>query len=182
MGHGKHRAARPLAVAGIAATLVSGGGFATTQAFASAAAGAHTLCSGYSACDARGMTDHGYATHASVEHWNSATGHNCTNYAAYVVTSTGYELPKGVVLGNATLWASQAAAGGVKVDHTPTVGAVAQWVAGEHSSQYGHVGVVEKVTDKEIVVSADNYQGDFHWTVIPRSDAAFPTSFVHFTA
>jgi surface antigen len=65
--------------------------------------------------------------------------------------------------GMAYQWASQAQAHGVPVDGTPAEGAIAWWgaVAGGTSSS-GHVAYVEDLGNGYIVVSEDNYGGNFH--------------------
>jgi hypothetical protein len=60
-------------------------------------------------------------------------------------------------------------------NQTPAVGAVAWWSSGD-----GHVAYVEKVvSNDEIIVSEDNWGGDFHWKRITRS-SGWPIGFIHF--
>ena len=69
-------------------------------------------------------------------------GDNCTNYVAYAESSLGVPTPQ-YSLGNADQWVAAASAHGVRVNHTPTVGAVAVWYG--EMGWSGHVDVVEAV-------------------------------------
>jgi surface antigen len=89
--------------------------------------------------------------------------------AVYGVATPNYSL------GNANTWASRAAAHGVRVDAAPSVGSVAQWPGGSS----GHVAVVEEVGANYIVVSEDNWGGDFHWVKLTPG-GYYPTNFIHF--
>lgn len=80
----------------------------------------------------------------------------CTYYAFNRRAELGR--PIGSNWGNATTWASLAAASGFRVDKTPAVGAIIQNTGGWGG--YGHVGVVERVNpDGSILVSDMNYAG-----------------------
>jgi N-acetylmuramoyl-L-alanine amidase len=79
---------------------------------------------------------------------------NCTAYAYDRRSQLG--LPVGDHWGNASTWAMYASAAGLRVDHTPSVGAIIQWDAygGAWIGYAGHVGVVEAVNgDGSIVIS-----------------------------
>ncbi len=140
------------------------------------------LCSGYSSCEAAGFTTHGYAQHRSTSYWGMYAGHNCTNYAAYVLSMVdGMHTPPYLVgHGNAYQWGPAAQANGVTVDGTPTVGAVAWWNQYNVPSS-GHVAIVEQVGAGFIVVSEDDFGGDFHWAKIGPGNF-YPTAFIHFLA
>lgn len=154
------------------------------------------LCNGYTACGTNGYTTHGYQSHSSTSYWNMDTGDECTNYAAYVESAV-YKVPKPTYnLGNANTWAKNAHAHGVKVDHTPSVGAVAQWngpTSGHPEkgiSSAGHVAVVEQVgpNNSYIVISQQDISSDtngYDWQIIyagvPSTQyEPWPDNFIHF--
>lgn len=61
--------------------------------------------------------------------------------------------------GGAENWATNAAALGVRVDQTPSVGAIAHWGVGELSGASGHVAYVERVNvDGSVDVTEYNYR------------------------
>jgi surface antigen len=138
-----------------------------------------SICSGYANCNASGHIDHGYGTHSGTLYWTMYSGHNCTNYTAYVEqTVNGVAQPQPYNLGSAGTWDDYAAMDGYAVNGTPVAGNVAQW-------DTGHVAYVEGVTKngdgstQSITVSEDDYLGDFHWRVItPSGD--WPDHFIHF--
>lgn len=106
------------------------------------------------------------------------SGHNCTNYAAYMAIQNGAATPNRN-LGNAADWAWNAAQAGVVVDDTPAVGAIAQWDSNAGSS--GHVAYVEAVTSNSITISEDNYSsGPFRWRTITTGSSNWPSNFIHF--
>jgi surface antigen len=143
-----------------------------------------TLCSGssYSTCTSAGYSDNGYSTHSSTSYWSMYSGHNCTNYVAYVEQTTNGAPTPSYSLGNAYQWASQASAHGVTVNGTPGAGSVAQWNAASWNTNDGHVAYVEGVNgDGSITVSEDSYpSGPFDWRVIPPSSPYWPNNFIHF--
>jgi hypothetical protein len=53
------------------------------------------LCSGasYGVCINAGYTNHGYHAHSGASYEGADTGHNCTNYVAYVETLKGVARP-----------------------------------------------------------------------------------------
>jgi hypothetical protein len=107
-------------------------------------------------------------------------GHNCTNYAAYRLIQNGANADYLKGHGNAYEWGSQASAHGVAVNGTPAVGAIAWWDANSNGvSGSGHVAYVEEVGDGYIVVSEDNYGGDFRWVKLTPG-SRYPTAFLHF--
>jgi surface antigen len=77
---------------------------------------------------------------------NGYTSGYCTSYVA-----SKLPIPSG--WGNAKAWPANAEADGYAVNEQPTPGSVI--VTSE--SRYGHVGVVEKVTDNYIEISEMNY-------------------------
>jgi len=166
------------AVSSAALTLVLAGGIAlgaATPASAAVGAASATLCTGYEACAAAGMSSHGYATAGKNMYWRMYAGHNCTNYAAYMMVKAG--LPNVRPWTNAT---GDAAGWGVgmksKTTTTPGVGSIAWWTGGS-----GHVAYVEAVlSPTEIIVSEDSWGGDFHWRVISKANGSWPKGFVHF--
>ena len=144
-------------------------------------ASATTLCTGYASCAHAGYSTHGYENHPTTSYWGQFSGHNCTNYAAYVMKSV-YGVADHNGLGNAGDWATNAQKQGVLVDHVPTLGSVAQWPANTGGAgKDGHVAVVEVVAKGYIEVSEDNFGGDFHWIkFVPGG--YYPVNFIHFAA
>lgn len=93
-------------------------------------------------------------------------------------TSSGRELSD-----NATPGSGRAALlpRGAPVDPTPAVGAIAWWTANANPyiGASGHVAYVEKVnSDGSVVVSEDNFGGDFDWRQYDPG-TYFPTGFIH---
>jgi surface antigen len=101
------------------------------------------------------------------------SGHNCTNYAAYRLIRNGVDASYLRGHGNAYEWGGQAAAHGVPVNGTPAVGSIAWW-----NSSTGHVAYVEEVGAGYIVVSEDNFGGNFYWKRLTAGN--YPTAFIHF--
>ena len=157
---------------------------------ASAASAPSTLCSGYQGCTIGNFTTHGYQNVSDRSYWTMYAGDNCTNYVAYVESTTYRVTAPNYDLGNGGQWASAASAHGVVVNDVPSVGAVAVWTGySPGMSSSGHVAVVEAVgpRDSYVVVSqqhmidADGYD----WVRIMRSSAAnewenWPSGFIHF--
>jgi surface antigen len=141
------------------------------------------LCSGtsYSVCINAGYTDHGYHEHSGTSYWGADTGHNCTNYVAYVETLNGVARPS-YHLGNAWQWWSEAS-GHVPENGTPAVGAVAWWGKNQGGvGSAGHVAYVEAVGGNgSITISEDAFpSGPFDWRVISAGSARWPGGFIHF--
>ncbi len=135
-----------------------------------AGATATSLCTGYTPCAAAGMSDAGYGAASGTSYWTMYAGHNCTNYVAYRLSRNGVAYPGN--LGSAGAWAANARAFGFAVDSTPAVGSVAWFAA-------GHVAYVEAVDANGIVVSEDNWNGDFHWKRLTPG-GWYPNAFIHF--
>lgn len=92
-----------------------------------------------------------------VSYWGMYAGHNCTNYVAWRLSSTGIARPR-TQPGNAADWAANAVIDGYAVDDVPTVGAVAQWDAGVGGyGADGHVAYVERVEDDGTVLVSEDY-------------------------
>lgn len=162
-----------------------------TSSAATARAAGHEVCAGYGGCSAATLTTHDYAAHAARSYWEMDAGDECTNYAAFVEQTVYGVAAPDYVLGDGGSWASAAAAHGVAVDHTPTVGAVAEWeddtpgIGGP-----GHVGIVEavgpdgrwiEISQQHIDSDADGY--DWMRIVDRPSDTSWepwPSSFIHF--
>lgn len=104
---------------------------------------------------------------------------NCTWYAYERRAQLGR--PIGSFWGNATSWASYAAAAGFKVDNTPEVGAIAQWNAFQGGSGYaGHVGIVERINpDGTVFVSEMNFAGNFNRVTQRTISAGSVSSYIH---
>src|SRR6478735_8569201 len=120
------------------------------------------LCTGYDACAKAGYSNAGYKDHSSTSYWSQSTGHNCTNYVAYRIVTNGLPNKRPATLS----------------DDAPAVGSVAWW--GTAFSSTGHIAYVEKVVSaNEILVSEDNWGGDFRWRSITRSGGLWPAGFIH---
>lgn len=103
---------------------------------------------------------------------------NCTDYAAWKVSSLGVPADRYKGLGDAKTWAARAPAKGVRVDAVPAVGSVAVRTTGT----FGHTAFVEEVRpDGTIRVSQYNYRADGNYSENMGTPAAFGFSvFVHF--
>jgi surface antigen len=149
------------------------------------------LCSGYDGCDAAGMPSHDYSSGYYTSWWDMDPGDECTNYVAYV-ESTVYGVPTpDYELGNAADWPAAAAANGVVVNSTPTVGSVAVWNPYSPGiGPLGHVAVVEEVGPRNswIVISQQHLLADadgYEWTRLNPNEPgaeweAWPNYFIHF--
>lgn len=155
----------------LALALVAG---ALVANVAPASAASRYLCTGYTACADAGFSNHGYSANNGKSYWRMYGGHNCTNYAAYLMVKAGRSSERPWTgNGNANGWGV-----GMKniTDNTPAVGSVAWWDTGSA----GHVAYVEAViSSTEIIVSEDNWGGDFDWRVITK-DSGWPKGFIHF--
>jgi surface antigen len=132
------------------------------------------LCKGYSACASYGMTSHGYDGVNKKSYWRMYGGHNCTNYAAYLMVKAGHKnvRPWTNATGNAAGWGVGLKS---KTNTTPTVGSIAWWTGGS-----GHVAYVEAVlSPTEIVISEDSWGGDFYWRIITKANGGWPKGFIH---
>lgn len=134
------------------------------------------LATGFTGCQTKGYSTHDWQNYYTNSYWNAYSGHNCTNYAAYMAISNGATTP---IYGNACYWATRAKSAGYTVDNTPAVGAIAQWDANSvtYVGSAGHVAYVEEVGSNYIIVSEDNYGGDFRWRKV-YSDL-WPSNFIH---
>jgi surface antigen len=149
------------------------------------------LCTGWARCDALGYDSYGYGSHDGAMYWRMFPGDNCTNYVAYVESKVYHVATPRYLLGDGGQWAYIARAHGVVVNHTPAVGAVAEWDGGSFGiGGAGHVGVVEEVgpRDRYIVISQQNMYSDrdgYDWTLIragfPSDEwQPWPSNFIHF--
>ena len=132
------------------------------------------LCKGYSGCASYGMTSHGYDGVNKNSYWRMYGGHNCTNYAAYLMVKAGHKnvRPWTNATGNAAGWGVGLKS---KTNSTPTVGSIAWWTGGS-----GHVAYVEAVlSPTEIVISEDSWGGDFYWRIITKANGGWPKGFIH---
>lgn len=138
-----------------------------------------TLCTGYDSCNLAGRPHYGYKERSGVQYWGMFAGHNCTNYVAYRFVNRG--MPNQRPWngdGNASNWGVAMAA---KTNGTPVRGAVAWWAANRSpAGPTGHVAYVEQVnSDGSIVISEDNWGGDFHWKIITPDGSGWPSGFIH---
>jgi surface antigen len=204
---------RKALTAALSALLLSAAATCATAATAAAASTpvSFPLCAGWQApvaneispCNLAPYTVHDFQYNWNISYWGmnpdqdtapSGTWADCTNYAAFVESTVyGVPAPNPALPANATNWATGAAADGDTVNHTPTVGSVAQWYANDNNgvvSSSGHVAIVEAVgpNDSYIIVSQDNVENlpDYYgWAEIPNapdSPAAepWPDNFIHF--
>lgn len=104
---------------------------------------------------------------------------NCTWYAYERRVQLG--LPVGSFWGNAATWAMYARAAGYRVDHTPSVGAIAQWNAYQGGAGYaGHVAIVESVnSDGSITISEMNYMYNFNRVTSRTIAPSSVSNFIH---
>jgi len=140
------------------------------------AANWEVLATGFAGCQTKGYSTHDWQNYYTSSYWNAYSGHNCTNYAAYMAILNGAATP---IYGNACYWAIRAKSAGYTVDNKPAVGAIAQWDANSvtYVGSAGHVAYVEEVGSNYIIVSEDNYGGDFRWRKV-YSDL-WPSNFIH---
>lgn len=167
-------------LAGALATAALVGAAVVGVATPASAVSATVLCQGYAGCADLGMFSHGYSSHSGTEYWRMIAGHNCTNYAAYMVRVNGGPSARPWSgNGNASAWGG---ANKKLTTTTPAIGAVAWWDANKDGAGWaGHVAYVEAVIDAHtIVISEDNYGGDYFWKVLHDTDAGWPTGFIHF--
>jgi len=140
-----------------------------------------SLCTGYDTCRNAGYPNAGYKAASGHMYWLMYSGHNCTNYAAYRMVEAG--MPNSRPWsgsGNAENWGLAMSR---ITNGTPTVGAVAWWTQNIRgvSGSAGHVAYVERViSSDEILISDDNWGGDFHWHRVTRSGGGWPSGFIHF--
>jgi surface antigen len=158
---------------------------------AASARSSRVVCTGWARCTSHGYPSYHYQTRGYRSYWRMSAGDQCTNYAAYV-ESTVYHVPEpSYLLGNGGEWAATAVAHGVKVNHTPAVGAVAEWDGGSVGmSSAGHVAVVEAVGPHHsyILISQQHIGGqrnDYDWTMIRAHQTSddwqtWPSHFIHF--
>ncbi len=137
--------------------------------------------SSYEDCGSKGYSSAGYEAHSGTTYWGQDTGHNCTNYVAYRISTNNPALVFGPTIGNSAKdWGDYFTTHGYPPDSNPTVGAIAWYKAFEGGvTKYGHVAYVEKVNaDGSIVVSEDNSGGNFDWRTVTRTKS-WPSGFIH---
>jgi len=134
------------------------------------------LCTGYDPCQTAGYPHSGYKLNATTSYWRQSTGHNCTNYVAYRLVRNGLPNVRPATLsGNAYNWGPAFAD---RTNDDPALGSVAWW--NTSFSATGHVAYVEKVVSAdEILVSEDNWGGEFKWRKVTRTGGKWPTGFIH---
>ncbi len=168
-------------VRGIAAGLAMTFAIATAVVpVQTADAAAIVLCTGYEGCARAGYSSHDYKVRRNNLYWRMIGGHNCTNYAAYILVRHGLtNVRPWSGSGDAQAWGDFS---GAITDHTPVVGAIAWWNENVHpAGASGHVAYVEKVISAtEIVISEDNFKGQFYWKRLSKSGGSWPSGFIHF--
>jgi surface antigen len=102
---------------------------------------------------------------------------NCTDYAAWKLSSLGVPSDRYEGLGNANTWGAHAPANGVAVNGTPAIGSIAVDTSGE----FGHVAFVAGISGSVITVTQYNVAGDGNYTVQTGTPGQLGFSeFVHF--
>jgi surface antigen len=155
---------------------------APTSASAAKGKPAKVICKGFSACEKKKRTTHGYRAVYKTQHWGAVAGHNCTNYVAYRLTNRGRVTDRAHTIGSASEWGITLPKAGVaSLTNKPKVGDVAWWSYHRKHSRRSHVAYVERVyKDGSVLVSEDNYKGDFYYTRYFRGHKSFPSSFLRF--
>jgi surface antigen len=149
------------------------------------------LCTGWLRCTRHGYPSYDYQARGWRSYWRMSAGDECTNYVAYVESTVYHVRTPRYLLGDGGQWAATAAAHGVLVNHTPSVGAVAEWADGSFGiCAAGHVAVVEAVgpRDRYILISQQHIaaeRDDYDWTKIKAHHPAdewqeWPSYFIHF--
>jgi surface antigen len=151
----------------------------------------HEMCTGWLRCTRHGYPSYNYQARGRRSYWRMSPGDQCTNYVAYVESTVYHVRAPRYLLGNGGQWAATAAAHRVLVNHTPSVGAVAEWDGGTFGiGASGHVAVVEAVGPhhRYILISQQHIaaeRDDYDWTKIKRRYPAdewqeWPSFFIHF--
>ena len=135
---------------------------AAAQAAAAAAANSSSSSTSSSSTTSTVDTTQSYSgtvSHPTGDYGNTYPWGQCTWYAYKRRHELG--LPCGSYFGNASSWASSAAALGYSVDHNPQVHDIVVFMPGQAgaSAVYGHVAVVEAVTSSYIIISESNAKG-----------------------
>ncbi|HET8594992.1 MAG TPA: CHAP domain-containing protein [Intrasporangium sp.] len=134
------------------------------------------LCTGYDTCATAAYPNAGYDAVSSTSFWSQYTGHNCTNYVAYRMVKNGMSSVRPASLsGNASNWGPSFP---TQTNSNPAVGAIAWWDTSFSAS--GHVAYVEQVVSPtEIIISEDNWGGDFRWRRVTLAGGRWPQGFIH---
>ncbi|MFI5426840.1 CHAP domain-containing protein [Aeromicrobium sp. UC242_57] len=153
---------------------------APTSAQAAKAKAPKVYCKGFSSCEKKGFSTRGYRAVHQRQHWGAVAGHNCTNYAAYRLTSRGRVTDRAATIGSASEWGITLPKAGIAVRHRkPKVGDIAWWSYHRKSVRRSHVAYVERVyKDGSVLVSEDNYKGTFYYTRYYKGHRLFPSSFL----
>ncbi len=134
------------------------------------------LCTGFAGCNAAGRGNAGYESVYRQSFWSQYSGHNCTNYVAYRLIRNGMSStrPAGAK-GYARDWGVNMAS---QTNDTPAVGSIAWWDTSFSAS--GHVAYVEQViSNDQVIISEDNWGGDFRWRTVSRDGGRWPQGFIH---
>ncbi|GAA2036923.1 hypothetical protein GCM10009740_30560 [Terrabacter terrae] len=134
------------------------------------------LCTGYDPCQTAGYPNAGYKDTSSASYWLQSTGHNCTNYVAYRLVKNGLpNVRPSSLSGNALNWGPAFPA---QTNTSPAVGSIAWWDSSFSST--GHVAYVEQVLSaSDIIISEDNWGGDFRWRRVTLTGGRWPKGFIH---
>jgi len=171
------RALRALALT-LAAAVVVIVGVAFTPA-PSADAASYQYCKGYSNCAKQSKSNHSYSSKKHKSYWGMYAGHNCTNYASYMMVKAGAssKRPAALTSGMGYGWGTSFKD---KTDKSPAMGSIAWW--GKNKGGYGstgHVAYVERVvSSSEIIVSEEGSRG-FRWRKVTKGGVGWPTGFIH---
>ncbi|MFI0406383.1 CHAP domain-containing protein [Actinomadura sp. 3N508] len=91
----------------------------------------------------------------------------CTSFVAWRLNQLGVRFHnhyKGVRWSNAKNWDDAARRVGIRVDHRPTVGSVAQ----RNGGRFGHVAYVAKVSGNRVLLEEYNHRGTHRYKNPPR--------------
>jgi surface antigen len=154
---------------------------------ATASAGPSYQCKGYDSCTAKGKSDYGYKALRGNEYWAQYPNNNCTNYAAFRLTTRKHHKMSATkpwtATGFALTWGVYNAG---KMNSIPKVGAIAWW-SKSASPPYGHVAYVERVVNgREVWVSDSSADGTdtglgFTWKTLTPNGGGWPSGFIHFS-
>lgn len=113
--------------------------------------------------------------------WSYPSG-QCTSFVAGILASQGVNTSKFNYLGNGADWAGNARSRGIKVDMTPSVGAVVSFkgVPPYYIAPYGHVAFITKVNSNG---TFHVYEGNWSGTSFHERDVALDNAvagIIHF--
>ena len=136
------------------------------------------LCTGYDACaNGRLLQRRLQRRHAARSYWSQSTGHNCTNYVAYRLVTNGLPNKR-----PAALTRQRLQLGARRSRRRPTTPRPsARSPGGDSPSPAPGTSPTSRRSSRptEILVSEDNWGGDFRWRTVTRSGGCWPAGFIH---